>query len=299
MYICFDIGGTRIKAAWVSSTGKHGKVYVCATPKRLEDTKETILEIIEKIKKEAPLNIKAIGIASAGPLDWENRKYLMPVHLPHLSNFDMGAFLENKTGLPIFMENDAQAAAMGELWLGCLRSEKDAIFITLGTGVGSGVIKDSKIWRANHITGPELGHIYMGLGEDKECGCGQKGCAETYLGKDALMELFFDAGIKISSLEEGILKVKKKEHGTEKIMQEYGKRLGIFLSMLLVVFGIKVIGIGGGLSVFLPYCETYVWNTLKERFKKRSWWLPQKIVKAQNPENSALLGMAAILNQYF
>ncbi len=299
-YICMDIGGSLIKTTWVSDTLEHGRINVYRTPKELKETQNTLLKIIDSLKNESPFPIKGIGIASAGPLDHKNRKYLYPVHLPHLRNFNLGDFLEKNTGLKTVMENDAQAAALGEVWQGCLKGSKDAIYITLGTGVGSGIIKNRKIWRASHITGPELGHLYMGLGNEKECGCGQIGCAETYLGKSSFLELFWQEKIEVSSPEEAYMMIKMGKidvNKKNKIFKKYGKRLGLFLSMLIVIFGIKDIGIGGGLSKFVPLCIDYVWETIRKRFKKREWWLPKRIEVSLNPNLSALFGMVKILKK--
>jgi glucokinase len=171
---------------------------------------------------------------------------------------------------------------------------RDAVVLTLGTGVGSGVVFDGRIWRARHLTGPELGHIHLGFGRP-ECGCGQVGCAETWLNQRALLDLFAERGCRVSNPRQGLERVREGDARALEVMEEYGRRLGLFLSILQVVFGLGSIGISGGLSHFLPHCLDTVWQTLQERFHKRQWWLPERIVASPEPEMSALWGMARAL----
>jgi glucokinase len=264
-------------------------------PRTLEGTKEALLSLMASIQKDAPGRIRGVGLATAGPLDHRTRQYLQTSNMPELNFFRVGDFISRETGLAVAMENDGQAAALGETWQGCLAGEPQAVVITLGTGVGSGVIMDGRIWRANHFTGPELGHLYLGPGRGKRCGCGQVGCAETWLNREALLELFLDEGLAGSDLREFHQAVVDKDPRAAKVMGRYGRRLGLFISSLQVVFGTQSVGLSGGLSAYVPYCQQHIWATLKKRFEHRSWWLPERVVASSDPEMSALLGMARIL----
>jgi glucokinase len=264
-------------------------------PRTLEGTKEALLSLIASIEKDAPGRIRGVGLATAGPLDHRTRQYLQTSNMPELNDFRVGDFLSRETGLAVAMENDGQAAALGETWQGCLAGERQAVVITLGTGVGSGVIMGDRIWRANHFTGPELGHLYLGPGRGKRCGCGQVGCAETWLNKEALLDLFLDEGLAGSDLREFHQAVVDEEPRAAKVMGRYGRRLGLFISSLQVVFGSQSVGLSGGLSAYVPYCQQHIWATLKKRLAHRSWWLPERVVASSDPEMSALLGMARIL----
>jgi glucokinase len=215
--------------------------------------------------------------------------------MPELDFFRVGDFIKAQTGLKVTMDNDAQAAALGETWQGCLAGEQRAVVITLGTGVGSGVIMDGRIWRADHFTGPELGHLYLGPGRRKRCGCGQVGCAETWLNREALMDLFQGEGLPGSDLREYHQAAAQGDARVLKVMNRYGRRLGLYLSSLQVVFGVQSFGLSGGLSSFVPFCEPSIWAVLKKRFQHRSWWLPKRIAVSSDPEMSALLGMARTL----
>jgi glucokinase len=214
--------------------------------------------------------------------------------MPELNCFAIGEYLENRYGLPLLMENDAQAAALGEVWKGCLEGVTEAVVLTLGTGIGSGVIRNGMIWRANHSTGPELGHIYLGPGRKKVCGCGQVGCAETWLNKQALIDLFHKDGFQVFELRDILGLVQKQDPQVIRIIRQYGHRLGLYISMLQVVFGCDHIGLSGGMSHFVPFCLDTIWQTLRHRFVSRQQWLPKSIGYSPDPEMSGLYGMARL-----
>lgn len=291
MYACLDLGGTNLRGTWIDASGNRGEVVLRGRPRTLEGTRDALLRIIEEIRVSAPEALRGVGLASAGPLDHVSGRYLQTSNMPELDHFRVADFVEERTGLSFVLENDAQAAALGEVWNGALTGSRDAVVLTLGTGVGSGVVFQGRIWRAGHVTGPELGHVHLGFGRPR-CGCGQVGCAETWLNQRALLDLFTERGCFVSDLRQGLERIRDEDPRALGVMEEYGRRLGLFLSILQVVFGLQSIGISGGLSHFLPHCQDTVWRTLRERFHQRQWWLPERIQASPDPEMSALWGMA-------
>lgn len=294
MHICIDLGGTNLRGTWVDLEGNCGNLVYLSRPQSLEGTIQALVTLIRDLISQAPQPAQGIGLASAGPLDHIRGCYLKTSNMPELDYFQAADFLKSEFGLAVRMENDAQAAALGEVWKGGLAGESQAVVLTLGTGVGSGVIMQDRIWRAGHFTGPELGHIYLGIQAGRECGCGQPSCAETWLNKQALLDLAQEKGYNLFDLRELQPILEQEEAMGREIMQEYGVRLGLFLSILQVVFGFKSLGLSGGLSAYFHYCQKYVWNCLQQRFKYRQWWLPEKIVPSPEPELSAILGMARV-----
>lgn len=294
MYACLDMGGTNLRGTWIDSSGSRGEVLMRERPRTLEGTKTALLRIISDIRERAPEAVRGVGLASAGPLDHMRGCYLQTSNMPELDHFRVSELVGEHTGLPFLLENDAQSAALGEVWNGSLAGRRDGVVLTLGTGVGSGVVFEGRIWRAAHLTGPELGHIHLGFGRP-ECGCGQVGCAETWLNKQALLDLFAEHGIPVSDLRQGMERLQEEDSAPGAIMAEYGRRLGLYLSMLQVVFGFRNIGISGGLSHFLSYCRTATWEVLQERFFKRQQWLPERIEASPDPEMSGLWGVARAL----
>ena len=295
MYICLDLGGTHLRGTWLDEQGRHGPVLVLPRKKTLEGTKEVLSELIIRLKNSCPGQVKKIGLATAGPFDRQGKVYLSPTNMPELSGFKVGSFIQEQFALDLILENDAQAAALGEVWQGGLKGENQAIVLTLGTGVGSGVIFDGRIWRAAHDTGPELGHIYLGEGPIERCGCGQFGCAETWLNKKALLDLFARHDLVLNDPKEIWPYIRNEHTGAIKALQEYGHRLGLFLTQLMVIFNIKAIGISGGISSLGSYFLSETWTMLKLRLQKRPWLWPEKIVASVAPQMSALWGMARLI----
>ncbi len=291
MFACLDLGGTNIRGTWIDSSGRCGEVDLQPRPRSLEGTKKSLCSLIDRIQDQAPQRLAGVGLATAGPLDHRRKMYLQTSNMPELNFFPVGDFLEQRYHLPVLMENDGQAAALGEVWAGGLAGSTEAVVLTLGTGVGSGVILQGDIWRAGHFTGPELGHIHLGFGRPR-CGCGQMGCAETWLNKQALIDLFQEQGHGAAELRDALPLLDQGIEGAEAAMRQYGERAGLYFSMLQVVFGFKAIGLSGGLSSFIPYCLPYIWQTLEDRFQQRAWWLPDTIAASPDPEMSALKGMA-------
>ena len=304
MFISIDLGGTNIRGTWISPEGECGQVILRPRPQHLEGTKDTLLDLVRTLSAQAPEQVQGIGLATAGPLDHRKRMYLTTTNMPELNHFRVGEFLENQVDIPVRMENDAQAAALGEVWAGGLAGTANAVVVTLGTGVGSGVIMNHEVWRAGHFTGPELGHVYIGPGPKRRCaigpgsvrscGCGQVGCAEAWLQKQTLTDLINRGSFAVEDPKEIFPRLQAQDQGALRILHIYGRRLGLYLSVLQVIFGFTSLGISGGLSAFFPYFEQGMWATLRYRFRQREWWLPERIVPSPDPEMSALLGMARV-----
>lgn len=297
MFICIDLGGSNIRGTWINSSGLTGKVVHSSRPKSLDGTKESLISTINDIRAQCPGKVQKIGLASAGPIDFQKGKYLSPTNMPELKNFHLRDFLVNKSGLEVILENDAQAAALGEIFKGCLTGENDALVFTLGTGLGSGVIVNNRIWRGKLPAGPELGHLYLGPGRKVKCGCGQTGCAETWLNAKALYDLVVGKGLNIPSLRDLDTHLEEKNPMAMKALSQYGHRLGLYLSQVISIFGICKIGIGGGLSRLAPYFFASAHQTLAHRLSKRPWLIPEKICRSSDPEMSALWGMCYLMIQ--
>lgn len=297
MFICIDLGGSNIRGTWINSSGLTGRVAHSSRPKTLDGTKKSLITIINDIRSQCPGKVQKIGLASAGPMDTQKGAYLNPTNMPELKNFHLRNFLLDRFGLEVTLENDAQAAALGEIFKGCLTGETDAMVFTLGTGLGSGVVVDNRIWRGKLPAGPELGHLYLGPGRKVKCGCGQTGCAETWLNAKALHDLVLANGLNIISLRDLDTCLEELNPMAIKALKQYGHRLGLYLSQVVSVFGISNIGLGGGLSRLAPYFISSAQQTLAHRLSKRKWLIPEKICNSPDPEMSALWGMCYLMIQ--
>ena len=291
MYLVIDLGGTNIRGTWMASTGEHGTIRHATRPRSLEGTKRHFQDLVQTLRHEAPREPLGIGLATAGPLDHRAKRYLQTSNMPELNDFAIGEFVEREIGLPFIMENDAQAAALGEAWNGSVAGSENSFVLTLGTGVGSGVILQGRLWRGAHATGPELGHVYLGPGRPRACGCQQVGCIETWLNTWAFARLAQRSGLEECTPRQVAQLWQHGDARAAAVLRRYGHRLGLAISTLQVVFGVPAVGLSGGLSSLFPACEPYVWQTLRHRFRNREWWLPRQIAASPDPELSGLWGM--------
>jgi glucokinase len=294
MFICLDLGGTHLRGACFSQ-GKLGPVLLTEHGQSLSGLKQALLEMIETLARGK--EIKALGIASAGPFLRKARVFLTPPNLPYLQGFAVGKFLAEHFHFPLLLENDAQAAALGEVHFGCLKGAQNALVLTLGTGLGSGIVLKGKLFRANLETGPELGHLFWG-GLDR-CGCGKRGCIETLLQARALLNLASKEGLNLAQVKDLTPLLEKKEPRAWRVMKGYGQTLGTFLAEMVQLFGFEDIALSGGISYLGKYFLPFVQETLENRLKSRVELKPRRLVLSENPEQSGLWGMAYLLTKTF
>ena len=188
--IGIDIGGTSIKGAFIKENGEilskfSMKMDQNASP---EDVINPLCDlIIEEINKYHYEDIKGIGIGMPGTLDIDEG---IVIHSPNLikwDNFPLKSLFEKRTGLETLINNDANVAALGEAKFGSGAKYQNIIMLTLGTGVGGGIIFDGKIYDGNKHQGAELGHAIIEL-NGRQCTCGRRGCIEAYASATALIK---------------------------------------------------------------------------------------------------------------
>ena len=183
----------------------------------------------------------------------------------------MKAELQELTGIKVKVGNDANVAALGEMWKGGGQGNKDLIMVTLGTGVGGGIIVDGRILGGFHGAGGEIGHLCVNYEETEVCGCGGRGCLEQYASATGVVRLAKRRLAKND--DETILReeeitakavfdaVKANDAVAMEIAEEFGRYLGYALANLATAVDPSVIVIGGGVSkageVLLQYIEKY------------------------------------------
>lgn len=194
--------------------------------------------------------------------------------------------LEESTGLQVKVENDANVAALGEMWKGGGRGHKDMIMVTLGTGVGGGVIVRGHILSGAHGAGGEIGHLCVNYEETDSCGCGNHGCLEQYASATGIVRL---AKKKLASWQgETLLEaenvsaksvfdaVKEDDRAALEVAEEFGEYLGHALANLAVVTDPSAIVIGGGVSkageILLKFIE--------KPFMDRAFFANKKVIFA-------------------
>ena len=261
-----DLGGTNISAGLVGDGGK--LLYKSSVPTEMDISDQQITEYMAKfclrILKKCDVSekdVESIGIGCPGVCDDKNGILLYTVNLP-FRNTNIAEIFSKFIKVPVHLANDANCAALGEVVAGGAKGYKSSITITLGTGVGGGIIIDGKIYTGfNHAAG-EMGHIVIDT-EGEQCSCGRKGCLEAYASASALIRESKRAVQKhpeslINELcEHDLNKINAKTPfdakrggdpiGTE-IVDKYIRDLGEGIINYINIFQPEIILLGGGVS---------------------------------------------------
>jgi glucokinase len=184
-YVGLDVGGTTMKAAVVDETGKPHPSVTLPTEsfKGQEVGLETMCRCIRESVQAAGLqmtDIAAIGVATPGTMDIHAGLILDPPNLKPWRNVPVRQHIADTFKIPTAYQNDANAAALGEYWVGAGQEVRSMVLFTLGTGVGGGIIIEDQVLEGRHSHGGELGHMCIRMTDGRLCGCGRKGCLEAY-----------------------------------------------------------------------------------------------------------------------
>lgn len=263
MKYCFgvDVGGTTIKLGLFTVEGElldkwEIKTYAENEGERiLPDVSETI-KVKIKERKIATDDICGIGVGVPAPVD-KNGAIERAANVGWQAK-NIKKELEELTRFSCVIGNDANVAALGEMWKGAGEGEKDLIMVTLGTGVGGGIIIDGRAVGGAHGAGGEIGHMTVRTDETEACGCGRKGCLEQYASATGLVRLakrYFENNAKESILQGKEITAKEifdaAKAGDEAallITEEFGAYLGQALVNLAATVDPAVFVIGGGVS---------------------------------------------------
>jgi glucokinase len=192
-FVGLDVGGTTMKAAVVNDAGEASPSVVMETnPEQGQQAGlETMCETIRRAVVAAKLtltDIRAIGVATPGLMDLKAGLILDPPNLKPWKNVPVREHVAKKFGKPTAYQNDANAAAYGEFWVGAGQTANSLVMFTLGTGVGGGMIIGDTVIEGEHSHGAELGHMRIELPDrGRLCGCGARGCLEAYASASAVV----------------------------------------------------------------------------------------------------------------
>src|SRR3989338_5810321 len=191
-----DIGGTKIACALVSGGRLATPVFTIQTPRG-----EKILNVAEKFYEKVAKKylISGIGISTAGMVSDEGRIVGSTGNIPGWQGTKVKEILQKKYKLPVVVENDANAAAYAEYQIGSARGANPLLMITLGTGIGGGVVVNGRLVRGAHFAGGEIGHIKLSYTKQRWCTCSRYDCFEAYASGNGLLALirhYFPDGYK-------------------------------------------------------------------------------------------------------
>lgn len=304
LVLCFDLGGTKLRAALVDARGKIAAFAV--TRLRQEEGYDGLIRLFKETADQLPktLKYKSVSVASAGPLHPEKGLLLDPTNFfTSQESWGVLPLVKSLTKVfkkPVRLENDAAAAVLGEQWKGGHgKGAANLVAMTLGTGVGVGVITNGSLVRAGRGLHTEAGHIPLDINaKDYPCGCGAFGCIEAFLaGSHFSHRLGRLKGRPMSGQEAVVLA--KDDVWVQEAFLEYGRQLAQAVRTLSVLFAPEIVVISGGFShasnLFLHETEK-VLPGLMERYRDGIDMLPKiKVSKLQ--DDAGILGAAYLAYQ--
>ena len=293
-----DIGGTFIKIVAINAKGEMLKTDKFKTPVHLSHKEflEFLANKINSWKKELTAKTAVIGVGVAGDTDNKKGVLRFAPNIPW-QKLEIAPQLKRLTGLKSYVSNDANMAAFGIYKKELKGKYKNVLVLTLGTGIGGGIIIDGKLYQGATGTAGEFGHIKIdNIKKGNLCACGDRVCLESYIGTNNLHKLTLQAvkkdpkselssllkqekfSVKILSISAG-----KKDKSALLIWQYFGRHLGLGIANLVLSFNPEIIvlsgGVSGGAKYFMPFVkETLKNQKIKEPFKN----IKIKISKTKN-----------------
>jgi glucokinase len=250
--LAVDLGGTNIRMAAVSADGGIHSRSRAETPTNVSPTE--LIELTVRMAGECcsslpdDSKITAVGFASPAPAALDSGGVLGKLpNLPTLNGMDLAAALRSHLPYPVVLENDATAAAIGEHWLGASKGFSNVIHVTLGTGVGGGLIINGNAYRGVDGTAGEIGHICVEP-EGHPCGCGSRGCIEQYASATAVGRMGRESGFFYETALDIYNAAKGGDPAAGSVMANVGRYLGIMLAGLINTLNPEMVVIGGGMA---------------------------------------------------
>jgi len=264
-YIGIDVGGTKVLTALADENGLI--LNKAQKPTEADKGEETIIsnikDSIDRVINNSPITkeeVKRIGIGSPGPLDLEKGLIIENSNLSW-TNVPIVKILEEMTGIPVTLENDANAAALGEKHFGAGREADNIVYLTISTGIGGGIIIDKKIYHGGKGNAGEVGHMTLIPDSNYQCGCGNYGCFEAVAsgtaiarrGKEVLQKeeesLIKDYSNNDVDQIDAPLVAAAARAGDKQAIEIFkltGRLLGIGISNVVNLFDPEIIVLGGG-----------------------------------------------------
>lgn len=309
MVIGIDLGGMSAKAALLNGERLEGKSRVGTSAENTaEETAIALahlaMETAEKAGKRME-NVQAIGIGAPGVVDSAHGNIVQWSNF-HWKDVPLGALVEKYTGKKTFLLNDANAAALGEAKYGAAKQFSDSVLMTLGTGVGGGVVIGGKLFEGYRSAGTEIGHMVIRQ-DGEQCTCGRKGCFERYASASALIRLTREemAGDRNSAMwkyapspekADGrtvFLALREGDAAAKRVLDAYIASLGEGVANLVNIFRPQAVIFGGGISAegetLLAPLREYVYP----RIYVSETYAPLELKCAELGNDAGLFGAAA------
>ncbi|NIM20405.1 MAG: ROK family protein [Candidatus Latescibacteria bacterium] len=310
-YLGIDIGGTNIKIAAVEPSGRVLTRGIIETPAGKGPT-----AAFDRIRRAVPTlfgdqwRVAAAGVGCAGLVDSRKGRLLTSPNLPAWNQTPLRRIAVKALGVQTYVENDANAAAYGEYKCGAGEGYENVICITLGTGVGGGIVSGGKLLKGASDFAGEIGHMSISV-EGPLCKCGNRGCLEAYIGKNALVrsareKLKFKKGKVLGNLSERgkreltprmiFQAARQGDRVAKEVLNEAADYLGSALASLVNIFNPEIIAIGGGISGAFDLMKPRI----EKKVRSRAFDAPAamvRITKAVLGNDASTVGAALIAKE--
>ena len=305
--IGIDLGATNLQAALINSAWEMKEKVTLSTSKIREGVLGQIEEVVLKLKKRGK-EILGVGIGSPGNIDIREGIVYDAPNIERWHDVPLKGYVEEKTGLPTFVDNDANVMALAESRLGAGKGTDNIICLTLGTGVGGALIINGELYHGRVLTATEIGHIPVNV-NGPLCNCGGRGCLERYVGNRFIVERVVGAiegGEKslIARLVRGNLEkvtpelisraALKGDNLAVKIWDEVGRYIGVAVAGLVNLLNPEIVIIGGGVAKAGSLVLDPVRQTIKERAMKMFARMVS-VVPAELGEDAGMIGAGILV----
>jgi len=309
-----DFGGTYVKLALVRFEDKTAKIEKFSSFLTKDYNRDDLIEqlVIRIIKLKAGSNykdnqVRGVGIGMPGRVNFNQGMVFDLTNVPGWKNVNLKEMLEHKVKLPVFIDNDANLMAFAESRYGAAKGHNDCVCVTMGTGIGGGIIIDGKIYRGANFAAGEIGHISI---DEKGplCACGSKGCIERFVGNRYILESAIRklrGGAKSSVLKqingrysnltlEMLNKAaRQKDPFAMIIWQEVGHYVGVLLASVVNLLNPEIIVIGGGVA----NVGSLILDPIRKVVKERAFQVScrnLKIVPSKFKDKAGIIGAALL-----
>ncbi len=303
LVLAYDLGGTKVAVGVVDSSGKilafHREAAFIKQGKKA--TLDQLIRLGKEMIKKFPA-IASVGIASAGPLDPITGELLDPTNFSgpdgHWGRVPLADILAKGLKKKVILENDAAAAILAEVWKGLAKGTKNAMILTLGTGVGTAVVANGELVRGGRYQHTEASHMIIQAGDESApCGCGQFGCVEAYLsGRSFADRARVVLKNEIIDAPQIAARARQGDAAALKLFEEYANYLAIALHNYVVIFYPEIVVFTGSFAaahdLFLEKTAKKLGKLLARRNKVMN--LQPKLVISKLENQAGLLGGAYV-----
>jgi len=298
--IAIDLGGTNLKIGLLGLKYRIRHKEVLNTQKFIqkEELISAIIDSVRKILKDNKLtrtDLLGVGLGLPGPIDYKKGIVHFFPNIPGWKEVKLKTILERKLRLPVFMDNDAKLMTLAEYKLGAAKGSRNAVCITLGTGVGGGIIINGNLYRGTSNASGEIGHLPINV-KGPRCNCGGRACLETYIGNNRILkEARRMLGPDIT-LEELTYLARKKNRRAQTIWLKVSERLANALVGIVNLLNPDCIVIGGGVAG----AGKILFDNIRKIIARQAMDVQArqvKVFKAKLGNNAGLIGAAILVRE--